>query len=179
MVYRFTIISDEVDGFMREIQIDADATFLDLHKAILSACGYEDNQLTSFTICENGWEKGQEITLQEMDTDADEDSYIMSETELNEFLEDEKQHLLYTFDPLADRVFFIELSEIKTGKNLEAGKVTRSIGEPPAQTLDFDEMFARNPIVDTASVMDDDTMFGDEIDSSEIDLEGFDISDEF
>ena len=138
MVYRFTIISDEVDGFMREIQIDADATFLDLHKAILSACGYEDNQLTSFTICENGWEKGQEITLQEMDTDADEDSYIMSETELNEFLEDEKQHLLYTFDPLADRVFFIELSEIKTGKNLEAGKKSYALSfilQDPNNTL--------------------------------------------
>jgi hypothetical protein len=52
------------------------------------------------------------------------------------------------------------------------------MGEPPAQTLDFDEMFARNPIADTTSVMDDGTMFGDEIDSSEIDLEGFDISDE-
>ncbi len=180
MIYRFIIISDEVDGFMREIQIDADAKFLELHKLILESCGYEDNQLTSFTICENGWEKGQEITLEEMDTDADEDCYIMAETELSQFLEDEKQHLLYTFDPLADRVFFIELSEIKTGKNLKEGKITRSIGEPPAQTLDFDEMFARNPIADTSSsVMDDESMFGDEIDSSEIDLEGFDISDEF
>ena len=179
MIYRFILISDEADGFMREIQIDADAKFLELHQLILSACGYEDNQLTSFTICENGWEKGQEITLQEMDTDADEDSYIMGETALSDFLEDEKQHLLYTFDPLADRVFFIELSEIKTGKHLEAGKVTRSMGEPPAQTLDFDEMFARNPIAETSSIMDDDSMFGDEIDSEEIDLEGFDISDEF
>ena len=133
----------------------------------------------SFTICENGWAKGQEITLEEMDTDADEDSYIMAETELNEFLEDEKQHMLYTFDPLADRVFFIELSEIKTGKNLEKGKITRSVGEPPAQTLAFDEMFARNPIVDTSSMMDDEDMYGSEVDSSEIDLEGFDISDEF
>ena len=87
--------------------------------------------------------------------------------------------MLYTFDPLADRVFFIELSEIKTGKNLEKGKITRSVGEPPAQTLDFDEMFARNPIVDTSSVMDDEDMYGSEVDSSEIDLEGFDISDEF
>lgn len=179
MIYRFILISDEAEGFMREIQIDADAKFLELHQLILSACGYEDNQLTSFTICENGWEKGQEITLQEMDTDADEDSYIMGETALSDFLEDEKQHLLYTFDPLADRVFFIELSEIKTGKHLEAGIVTRSMGEPPAQTLDFDEMFARNPIAETSSIMDDDSMFGDEIDSEEIDLEGFDISDEF
>lgn len=179
MVYRFILISDEVEDFMREIKIDSDATFLDFHKAILKSCGYNDDQITSFTICENGWEKGQEITLEEMDTDADEDSYIMAETELSQFLEDEKQHMLYTFDPLADRVFFIELSEIKTGKNLKEGKITRSLGEPPAQTLDFDEMFARNPIVETSSVMDDEDLFGDEIDSSEIDLEGFDISDEF
>ncbi len=178
MIYRFTIISDEAEGFMREIQIDADAKFLELHKLILQACNYEDNQLTSFTICENGWEKGQEITLEEMDTEADEDNFIMAETALSDFLEDEKQPLLYTFDPLSDRVFFIELSEIKTGKNLKEGKITRSMGEPPVQALDFDEMFARNPIVDNAAIMDDDTMFGDEIDSDEIDLEGFDISDE-
>ena len=179
MVYRFTIISDEVDGFMREIKVDADATFLELHKLILQSCGYEDNQLTSFTICENGWEKGQEITLEALDTDVDEDSFVMAETPLSEFLEDEKQHLLYTFDPLADRVFFIELSEIITGKTLEQGKVTRSLGNPPVQALDFDEMFARNPIIDTSSIMDDDDLFGDEIDNDEIDLEGFSISDEF
>ena len=53
------------------------------------------------------------------------------------------------------------------------------MGEPPAQTLDFDEMFARNPIVEDTSIMDDDELFGEEVDSSEIDLEGFDISDEF
>ncbi len=27
MIYRFTIISDEVDDFVREIQIDPEATF--------------------------------------------------------------------------------------------------------------------------------------------------------
>lgn len=27
MIYRFTIISDEVDNFVREIQIDPEATF--------------------------------------------------------------------------------------------------------------------------------------------------------
>ena len=37
MVYRFTIISDEVDNFLREIQIDPDATFLDFHNAIIKA----------------------------------------------------------------------------------------------------------------------------------------------
>ena len=113
-----------------------------------------------------------------MGTDSDEDAYIMSDTELSEFLEDEKQHLVYTFDPLADRRFYIELSEIQTGKSLAKGKVTRSVGDAPVQTLDFDEMFARNPIVG-GDIMDDDDLYGDEVSADEIDLEGFDISDEF
>lgn len=176
MIYKFTIISDEAEDFMREIKIDSGATFLDLHKLILESCGYKDDQMTSFTICENGWEKGQEITLEEMDTSSDVDSYVMAKTELTEFLEDEKQHLLYTFDPLADRVFFIELSSIKPGR-MDEGKVTRSQGEPPQQVLDFDEMFARNPIVQTDDIMDDDNLFGEEVDMEDIDLEGLEISD--
>ena len=57
MIYRFTIISDEVDDFVREIQIDPDATFYDFHKAILKCAGYTDDQMTSFFICDEDWEK--------------------------------------------------------------------------------------------------------------------------
>ena len=57
MVYRFTIISDEVDNFRREIQIDSEATFLDFHRAILKSAGYPDDQMTSFFICDEDWEK--------------------------------------------------------------------------------------------------------------------------
>ena len=37
MVYKFRIISDEVDDFLREIKIDSDASFYDLHEAILTS----------------------------------------------------------------------------------------------------------------------------------------------
>lgn len=177
MVYRFTIISDEVENFMREIKIDSDATFLELHKLILDSCGYKDDQMTSFTICENGWEKMQEITLEEMDTDSDEDSFVMADTLLSDLIEDEKQHLLYTFDPLADRCFFMELSEIITGKSLASGKVSRNIGDAPQQTIDFDEMFAKNPVATTVDLDDDEDLYGTDISDEEIDFEGLDISD--
>ena len=68
MVYRFTIISDEVDNFRREIQIDSEATFLDLHNAILKSAGYPNDQMTSFFICDDNWEKETEITLEDMGT---------------------------------------------------------------------------------------------------------------
>lgn len=178
MIYRFIIISNEVDDFMREIKINSNATFLEFHQAIQKACGYEDGQMTSFTICENGWEKQEEITLEDMQKDSDEDSYIMKSTKLDEFLEDEKQHLLYTFDPLADRVFFIELAEIITKKRLEAPEVSRSQGEAPQQLIDFDELMAQNPINLNDNILeeDDEDLYADGIDE-DIDLEGLDITD--
>ena len=40
MVYKFRLLSDEVEDFRRDIEIDSDATFLDLHKAILESVNY-------------------------------------------------------------------------------------------------------------------------------------------
>lgn len=180
MIFRLIMISDEVEDFMREILIDSDATFLDLHKTILGACKYTDDQLTSFTMCESGWEKGQEITLEEMDTDSDQDSYVMADTRLSELIEEEKQHLIYTFDPLADRCFFIQVAEIITGQSLDKPKVSRSQGNPPKQTIDFDELMARNPVMTSGNesdIYDDDDLYGDGIDDEEIGLEGLEISD--
>ena len=57
MVYRFTIISNEVEDFIREIKIDAEATFYNLHQAILFSCHYADNVPTSFFICNQEWEQ--------------------------------------------------------------------------------------------------------------------------
>ena len=40
MVFKFILLSDEVDDFLREIHIDSDATFLELNNAILDSVGY-------------------------------------------------------------------------------------------------------------------------------------------
>ena len=137
MIYRFTIISDEVDDFVREIQIDPEATFYDFHEAILKSAGYTNDQMTSFFICDDDWEKEKEITLEEMDDNPEMDSWVMKETQLSELVEDEKQKLLYVFDYMTERCFFIELSEIITGKEMKGAKCTKKAGEAPKQTVDL------------------------------------------
>ena len=77
MIYRFIFVSDEVDNFYREIQIDSEASFLDFHKAILESVGYPDDQMTSFFICEDNWEKREEITREEMNTSSEIDNWVM------------------------------------------------------------------------------------------------------
>ena len=173
MIYRFTIISDEVDDFVREIQIDPEATFFDLHEAILKAANYTNDQMTSFFICDDDWEKEKEITLEEMDNTPEMDSWIMKETRLNELIEDEKQKLLYVFDYMTERCFFIELSEIITGKEIKGAKCTKKSGEAPKQTVDFEEMAAGGGSLDL-----DENFYGDQdFDMEDFDAEGFDVND--
>ncbi|MCF0159170.1 MAG: hypothetical protein HUJ98_06905 [Bacteroidaceae bacterium] len=175
MVYIFTIVSDETDDFAREIKIDSDATFEDFHQIILSSCNYKNDQMTSFFICNEDWEKEREITLEDMgDSSADEDVYVMRSTRLSELVEEEGQRLLYVFDPMADRVFFIELSEIEYNKNLKEAKVSRQNGEPPIQLMDFDEaMSMKGPSMD----LDEDFFGSEDFDSEEFDPEGFEFTD--
>jgi hypothetical protein len=171
MIYRFVIISDETDDFIREIQINPEATFFDFHKAIQASVDYTDDQMTSFFVCDDGWGKGQEITLEEMDTNPETDSWVMKKTRLNEFVEDEKQKLIYVFDYMTERGFFIELSEIIIGKELKKPKCTRSEGKPPKQAIDFEERAAANAPLDL-----DENFYGDQdFDLNDFDPDGFDL----
>lgn len=169
MVYRFLLLSDEADDFKREIKIDSEATFLDLHDAILDSVGYTKDQMCSFFICDDDWSKRTEITRVEMDTSSEVDNYIMEDTTLESLLEDEGQRLLFVFDYLTERAFFMELREIIPGKNLPAAVCSRSVGVPPAQTIAFDEVDTKTAQLDTGE-----SFYGDEAyDIDEIDKEGF------
>ena len=175
MIYRFTIISDEVDDFVREIQIDPEATFYDFHEAILKSVGYTNDQMTSFFICDEDWEKEKEVTLEEMDDNSEMDSWVMKDTRIDELVEDEKQKLLYVFDYMTERCFFFELSEIITGKNMKGAKCTKKQGEAPKQTVDFEEFEAKN----NAALDLDENFYGDEdFDMDDFDKDGFEGFDE-
>lgn len=169
MIYRFLILSDEVDDFKREIKIDSEATFLDLHNAILDSVGYTKDQMCSFFICDDDWTKRTEITLIEMDTSSEVDSYIMEDTHLDELLEDEHQKLMFVFDYMTERAFFMELREIITGQDLDKPVCSKSVGQAPAQIISFDEFEAKNGSTEIGE-----DFYGDsEYDIDELDRDGF------
>ena len=171
MVYRFLLLSDEIDNFKREITIDSDASFLDLNNAILDSVKYTKDQMTSFFLCEDDWSKTTEITLMEMDTSSDVDSYVMENTSLSSLIEDEKQKILFVFDYFTERVFFMELSEIIVGKNQKTPICSLSIGAAPEQNMSFDD----NDLLNSSVSGLDENFFGDEeFDMDELDRDGFD-----
>lgn len=174
MIYRFLIVSDEVENFRREIKIDADNTFYDLYKVIIDCTGFSDKEMASFFLCEEDWRRKEEITLVEIDTDSDEDSFVMDEIILSDFLEDEKQKLMFVFDFLNNRALYIELSEIISEKSLKKPLCSISEGEAPLQIKNPEDIAAERSVSDMGEVF-----YGDEdFDLDELDHEGFEGLDD-
>lgn len=181
MCYRFTLVSDEEESFFREIIIPSNATFLDLSNAILDACHYSDDQLTSFYICDEGWEKRTEVTREDMGNDSlENDSYVMGNTSLDQLVDEDNPYLRYIFDPYLERGFFVQLKEVFVQKETEKAVCTRSRGEAPAQVILKETDLLKigkgtSPMNDFQT--DDDSFLGEGFNSDELDLDGFEISE--
>ena len=190
MTLRLTLISPEVEDFILELKIDANATFADLHRLILRHCGYEEVGGQRFFICDERWKPIHRILLSDDGHGgADEDIFLMSRTELSEFLEDEGQRFAYRFDPKEHRMFLIEVSETTFGDRVaNEGTLTRRAGSAPSQFL-LEENITENATLnasanstqreaDNAEQELDDTFYGEDgFEEEDLDPEGFDILD--
>ncbi len=140
MVYRFKLVSDEVSNFAREIEIDSENTFLQLRNAVLDSVGFSKDELDSFFLCDDDWQKQEEITLEDIGHSAsDIDTWLMEDTHLSELLEDEGQRLIFVFDYLTERSFFMELKEMYPSRSLADPVCTFKKGKAPKQSVDLDE----------------------------------------
>ncbi len=173
MIYRLLMLSDENDYFRREIRIDSEATFLELNNFIISSLGYSPTELSTFYVCDEEWAKDKEITMMDMGMGAGYDSYLMDSTTLEEMIDNKGDRLLFVFDMLSERGFYIELAEIIPGERLDAPVVSFSEGKAPEQTSSIE--FAETRSVGGSSLsFDEDDIFGeDELDLDDLDPEGF------
>lgn len=182
MTFTFNIISDEVENFKRVILVDSNATFMELKNAICDSVNYDKNQFCSFFLCEGNWEKTREITMEDMGSGSDEDVYLMDDCVLGDFIEDEGQRLIFNFDYLTDRSFFMEMKEMTPGKTLKDPLCSISRGTPPPQTVDFDEFNAKlDAQITSGADLDlgiDDEYFGEpSFNDDEFDESGFEVTD--
>lgn len=176
MILRLTLISTEVEDFILEFKIDADETFADLHRLILQHCGYEETEGQRFFICDEKWKPIQRILLgDEENVNIDEDVYLMADTSLGDFLEDEGQRLAYRFDPENRRMFLIELSETSFGERVPiGGQLTRRHGISPSQHL-IEETPDSAPAATISEELAEEFYGEDGFEEEDLDMEGFDI----
>lgn len=180
MIYRFKIISEEKNDFLRVIDIDPDATFKDLRECVLASVGYKDDNNDSFFICDDNWQREKEISVTGRSSLSDQDDYRMDDTILSELLEDEGDKLSFRFDEVSDREFFMELKEVIFGQSLDTPDCVRSSGKAPIQIMPVEEPApdtshkAKQPVSDELDL----EFYGDEGYNDDEISDGFDFGDE-
>ncbi len=108
-LFKFRMLSDENDNFLRDYELLSTSTLLDLHNFILTSLEYEDC-IASFFTADAQWEKGQEFTLMSMGEESQ--SLTMQGVTLEQVLAEKRDRLIYLFDMFGDRAYYLELVDI-------------------------------------------------------------------
>ena len=168
MIYKFKLVSDEVSNFAREIEIDSESSFLQLRNVILDSVGYTKDELDSFFICDDDWTRNVVITLEDMGSSSDQDVWLMDDTAISEFIEEEGQKLMFEFDYMMERSFYMELKEIVPGRSLLDPICTLKKGKAPKQQSDLLENEPATTPIPVKEDLDVDFYGDSEFDDDEI-----------
>ena len=109
MVFRFRMLSDENDNFVRDYEVLYDTTLFDFHQFILESLEYEDC-MASFFNADNRWEKLRVFTLMDMGYGAEESPATMDSVTLGQIIHNNRDRLIYLFDLFGERAYYLELT---------------------------------------------------------------------
>lgn len=109
MVFRFRMLSDENDHFVRDYEVLYDMTLQDFHNFILQTLEYEDCMASFFT-ADARWNKLREFTLMDMGEGGPEAPVQMADVRLGQILHNNRDRLIYLFDMFGDRAYYLELT---------------------------------------------------------------------
>ena len=109
MIFRFRLLSDENDRFVRDYEVPYDMTLLDFHRFILESLEYEEC-MTSFFTADDRWEKLREFTLMDMGDTSGEGPEAMERVALGQIIHKLRDRLIFLFDLFGERAYYLELT---------------------------------------------------------------------
>lgn len=148
--FRVLLDSEKDQEIFRDILIDENENFESFYRTILNSFNFEGQEIGSFFISNDEWDKGHEISLMDMSY-SDEDpeiTSVMSEAKLVDFMEAPDQKIILVYDFLRMWIFLIELQE-RTEETLDKAKIALAVGTAPPED---------------SKIVQDDAFFGEEED---------------
>ncbi|MCX6279718.1 MAG: hypothetical protein NT004_16740 [Bacteroidetes bacterium] len=145
LIYRFKVTCEESDGFLREIEIQPNQTFLDFHHILVDSSELLRCEKASFYITDKKYKKDREISLKSAKKqirkyDEDNDQVVtelvpvplMKTEKLKNYIEDPHQKMIYEFVGREDFSFHLELFKIfQSEGTISFPRCIKHIGELP------------------------------------------------
>ncbi len=120
LLYKFRMLSDENDHFVRDYEVSENLTLLELHNFIIESLEYEPC-IASFYTADDKWERTAEFTAEDMG--FGEESTIptmpMEGVQLSQILTHLHDRLIYLFDIFGNRAYYMELVEATQTKETQ------------------------------------------------------------
>jgi len=136
MIYRIRIILDTKEDIIRDIEIENNSTFKDLHLEILKSFQFDGNEMASFYLSNDNWIQGKEISLSSFQ-EEDKDELIMENCSLDSIIDENQKKFIYIYDFLNLWTFFIEIFEINSIiKDEKYPNLIFSLGKIPEKAPD-------------------------------------------
>jgi len=122
-LYRFRILIDDASEAFRDVEIRANATFFDLHRAILDAFEFKGQEMASFYVSDDDWERGHEVPLMDMGMlDDGTTAMTMENVMIGDHVEKADQKFIYVYDFLNMWLFYVELVKTEEAENPPTGQ---------------------------------------------------------
>jgi len=112
--FRVLLDSEKDKEIFRDILIDENDNFESLFQSIMKSFQFQGEEMASFYVSNDNWDKGHEISLVDInygDEAIDEKASVMSQAIINDFIEANDQKLILVYDFMRMWIFLIELVE--------------------------------------------------------------------
>ena len=128
------MLSDENDNFVRDFEVSHEMNLLELHNFIISSIEYDDC-MASFYTADEQWQPLQEFSIMDLGDEHFEGAPLaMEKVSLAELVVSECNRLIYQFDMIADRAFYLEVvSATQPNPELEYPRVSFENARVPDQ----------------------------------------------
>lgn len=134
---KFRVLLDSIDKseVFRDILIRDNDNFESFYIAILDAYNFSNDQMASFYMSNNQWDKGHEISLFDMSYDEDPEQIlpsVMRTSMMHSYVKEADQKMILVHDFIRMWIFLIELIGVEEN-DPEHPKTVLSVGNAPSE----------------------------------------------
>jgi hypothetical protein len=132
---RFRVYWEEDDQVYRDIELRPSQSFLELHKAIITAFEFDGKHTASFYESNERWQKGREINSEVLVNKKDAPALSMTRTPVSALIALPDQKFVYVYDPAKSWTFLVELLGVNKEEDPKRSYpfIFRKEGVAPAQ----------------------------------------------
>ena len=135
--YKFRVLLDteKESEIFRDILINKNDNFESLYNAIIHSFNFTGQEMASFYLSNDNWDKGHEISLMDLnygDESLEEKASVMSDANIKDFIEVDDQKIILVYDFMRMWIFLIELVEV-IDQSIGAPEVALAIGMAPPE----------------------------------------------